>query len=113
VTLWWIVLVAGVVVYSASTYGTTLAYGAEQVPRHGFSPDFRSHRAPWWTWILLTVGIMLMVLASMALTGSSGSPWTYLIVFLPCVAISWLAQAAIIQRHNRRVARLHSKRTDV
>lgn len=103
------VLVAGVILSAVFAFGTTLAYGDKRVPRYGFWPDLSNHRAPWWTWVAFTVGIALMVLASLLLTGSAESPWRHLVYFLPSVAISWLAQMAIVKqmaivnRHNRRV----------
>ncbi|MCF6746175.1 hypothetical protein E9529_18235 [Blastococcus sp. KM273128] len=101
--IWWMVLVAGVILSAVFAFGTTLAYGDKSVPRRGFWPDLSNHRAPWWTWVALAVGIALMVLASMRLTGSSETSWRYLAYFLPSVATSWLAQMAIVDRHNRRV----------
>ena len=109
----WVVLVAGVVLYSTSAAGVAVAYGNERVPRGGFWLDLRTHRAPWWTWVLFTVGTSLMIFGSMGLAGTPENPWRYLLVVLPCLTVSWLVQAAIFGRHNRRVARRHPERTEL
>jgi hypothetical protein len=103
VTIWWVVVTVGVLSYTATAFGTTRAYDDEAVPRLGWWPEFSSHRPPWWTWAAFGVGIALMAIGCRELGQASAIHWWE--YFLVCLAISWLAQVAIVVAHNRHIVK--------
>jgi hypothetical protein len=105
---WWLLLVAGVVLYSVTAVGTTRAYASRRVPRLGFWPDYKGLRTPAWMWASLLVGIFLMVFASGKLTAGDGGYWA---LFGCAVAVGWAVQIAVVLGHNRRVASTPSTET--
>jgi hypothetical protein len=101
VAVWLAVLVLGVLLYTATVFGTIRSYGGGRVPRLGFWPE----DAPWWAWAVLAAGIAVMIVASTQLAGPAMGDFGYLLLLLPCVLVSWAAQMAIIRTHNWRLDR--------
>jgi hypothetical protein len=101
--LWWAMLGVGVLVYTATAFGTIRAYGSEPVPRLGFWPDFSTHRPPWWTWLVLTGGIALMAAATSHLATEYTATLRYWLLLIVAAAVSWVLQIALVRAHNRRV----------
>lgn len=101
-TLWWALLVLGVVLYSASIGGTIAAYGSERIPRLGFWPDTRAHKKPWWSYLALSAGIFLLTFTTGHL--ASWDDWTGPLLLLGSALVGLLIQISVVAIHNRRQA---------
>ncbi len=96
VTLWWAVLVAGVVVYVGAAVGQTRANRGRRIR---WRWRWRLEDAPWWSSAAMFVGPLLMIVGVGRVTSTEGD--SYALMF-GAIAVGIVGHAAVVWIHNLR-----------
>ncbi len=94
--MWWLELAAAVLLLAAPTLLMLRRSGLRPVPL--FGPG--GVRPPWWAYLLLFPGLVLLGYGAHGLAGGGDGRLTY---FAGAGAVSLALQLGLVVRHNRRV----------